>query len=128
MSTDISSVSNARPPAIPTPPAREAAAPTQPVEHKASKAEAKAATQAEVRMDAQEQQESLKQALEDLNNQMKQNGRNLNFKMDETLNRPIVTVVNSQTGEVVRQIPNEVVVRVAHNLADLKGMFLNEKS
>jgi flagellar protein FlaG len=44
------------------------------------------------------------------------------------LNRPIVTVVNSQTGEVVRQIPNEVVVRVAHHLDNLKGMLLNEKS
>lgn len=79
-------------------------------------------------MHTQAQQQSLERALEDLNNQMKQNGRNLNFKMDETLNRPIVTVVNSQTGEVVRQIPNEVVVRVAHNLNNLKGMLLNEKS
>lgn len=79
-------------------------------------------------MHTQAQQQSLKRALEDLNNQMKQNGRNLNFKMDETLNRPIVTVVNSQTGEVVRQIPNEVVVRVAHHLDNLKGMLLNEKS
>lgn len=126
MSTDISSVNNARQPAITPPVAREATAAAPDLQ--SSSAEAKAALKAEAQMHTQAQQQSLERALEDLNNQMKQNGRNLNFKMDETLNRPIVTVVNSQTGEVVRQIPNEVVVRVAHNLNNLKGMLLNEKS
>jgi flagellar protein FlaG len=126
MSTDISSVNNARQPAITPPAAREATAAAPDLQ--SSSAEAKAALKAEAQMHTQAEQQNLERALEDLNNQMKQNGRNLNFKMDETLNRPIVTVVNSQTGEVVRQIPNEVVVRVAHHLDNLKGMLLNEKS
>jgi flagellar protein FlaG len=52
----------------------------------------------------------------------------LNFSIDEKLGRPVVTVRNESTGEVVRQIPNEVVVRVAHSIDELKGLLLNEKT
>jgi uncharacterized FlaG/YvyC family protein len=48
--------------------------------------------------------------------------------MDEILNSPVVTVVSESTGEVVRQIPNEVVVRVAHNIERMKGLFFNSKA
>jgi uncharacterized FlaG/YvyC family protein len=40
----------------------------------------------------------------------------------------VVTVVSESTGEVVRQIPNEVVVRVAHNIEKMKGFFFNSKA
>jgi len=39
----------------------------------------------------------------------------------------VITVKNSHTGEVIRQIPDEAVMRVAHSLHDLKGLLLNEK-
>jgi flagellar protein FlaG len=55
------------------------------------------------------------------------NARNVSFSMDEKLGRPIVYVKNATTGEVVRQIPNEVVVRIAHSIEDFKGMLHNEK-
>jgi uncharacterized FlaG/YvyC family protein len=48
--------------------------------------------------------------------------------MDEVLNAPVVTVTSAQTGEVVRQIPNEVVIRIAHNIERVKGMFFNGKA
>ena len=35
---------------------------------------------------------------------------------------------SADTGEVVRQIPNEVVVRVAHNIEKMKGLLLNAKA
>lgn len=127
MSNDISSVSAARPPVVSTPApiapqtARPDAAPVQ-------QADIKLPVKADLKFDEQEMQHNLKQALDSLNEQMKQNGRNLSFRMDEAVNRPIVTVTNAQTGEVIRQIPNETVLRIAHNMEDLKGMFLNEKS
>jgi flagellar protein FlaG len=45
--------------------------------------------------------------------------------MDEALGRPVVTVRNTESGEVVRQIPNEVVVKVAHNIEAFKGLLHN---
>jgi recombinational DNA repair ATPase RecF len=35
---------------------------------------------------------------------------------------------STDAGEVVRQIPNEVVVRVAHNIEKMKGLLLNAKA
>jgi uncharacterized FlaG/YvyC family protein len=42
-------------------------------------------------------------------------------------NRVIVTVKNRE-GEVVRQIPNEVALNVAHNLENMKGLLQDGKS
>jgi uncharacterized FlaG/YvyC family protein len=45
--------------------------------------------------------------------------------VDKSLNTPVVTVRNTHTGEVVRQIPTEVVVQLAHSIDDMKGLLLN---
>ena len=82
---------------------------------------------AELQFDAEEMQQNLQQAIERINEQMRHNGRNLNFSVDEVIDRTIITVKNRQSGEVVRQIPDEVLVRVAHNIEDIKGLLLNEK-
>jgi hypothetical protein len=37
-------------------------------------------------------------------------------------------VRSTDTGEVIRQIPNETVVRVAHNIEKVKGLLLNAKA
>jgi uncharacterized FlaG/YvyC family protein len=47
--------------------------------------------------------------------------------VDPSLDRPVVTVTNRETGEVIRQIPNEVVIRMAHSIDDNKGNLLNAK-
>ena len=80
----------------------------------------------DVQIDSQRMKQNVEVAINRLNEQMKQSSRGLNFSMDEKLGRPVVTVRNESTGEVVRQIPNEVVVRVAHNIDELKGLFHNE--
>jgi uncharacterized FlaG/YvyC family protein len=38
----------------------------------------------------------------------------------------VVYVKNAETGEVVRQIPNEVVVRLAHSIESFKGILHND--
>jgi flagellar protein FlaG len=67
--------------------------------------------------------ENLQSAIEHLNKQLASSGRNLGFSMDEVMNRPIVTVRSTQTGEVIRQIPSEAVIKVAHTLDALKGLL-----
>lgn len=42
--------------------------------------------------------------------------RGVQFQVDEATGMTIVRVVNKATGEVVRQIPNEVVIRIAQYL------------
>jgi flagellar protein FlaG len=68
-------------------------------------------------------QDNLRAAIEHLNQQLASSGRTLGFAMDDTLNSPVVTVRSTQTGEVIRQIPSEAVIRVAHTLDELKGLL-----
>jgi flagellar protein FlaG len=77
--------------------------------------------------DQQERLKNLAEAIEKLNNQAAKTARSLNFTIDEKLNRQIITVSNKETGEVVRQIPTEVVLRVAHSIEDIKGLLLDEQ-
>lgn len=75
---------------------------------------------------AEEMRKNLEEAVSRLNEQMQRNGRDLSFSMDEKINRPVITVKNIETGEVVRQIPTEEVVRMAHSIEDMKGLLFNE--
>jgi flagellar protein FlaG len=85
------------------------------------------AVKVEPLVDPAEMRANLEAAIEKLNQQVERNGRGLNFTIDEKLNRPIITVRSTATGEVVRTIPNEVVIKVAHNIEDIKGLLMDHK-
>jgi len=76
----------------------------------------------------EEQRENLRSAIQRLNDMMKESSRDLNFSMDETTDRVVITVKNANTGEVVRQIPDATFLRVSHNLENLKGVLLNKST
>ena len=78
-----------------------------------------------IQVDTEGMQRNLDMAIIKLNEQMQAGGRGLSFSVDPALGRPVVIVRNEQTGEVVRQIPNEVIVQVAHNFDRLKGVLHN---
>jgi flagellar protein FlaG len=58
----------------------------------------------------------VKQAARQLESFMESMNRYLEFRVDDDSGRTIVTVKDKSTGEVVRQIPSEEVLRLAHNL------------
>lgn len=82
---------------------------------------------ADIKIDFERESQKLRDAIVKLNDMMTASARNVSFAMDEKLGHPIVYVKNAATGEVVRQIPNEVVVRIAHNIEDFKGLLHNKK-
>ena len=69
--------------------------------------------------------QNLQAAVSALNDQMAATKTGLGFSVDKALDRPVVIVRNTETGEVVRQIPTEVVVRLAHSIDAMKGLLLN---
>lgn len=93
---------------------------------------AKDAPRAETRLattaDIQQKRQELTEAVSRINEQMRKQAQDLDFSIDEKANRFVITVKNSQTGEVVRQIPDESVLRVAHSMSDFKGLFHNGES
>jgi flagellar protein FlaG len=68
----------------------------------------------------------LDHALEKLTQLADNSGRALGFSKDQAVSGPVITVTDKDTGEVVRQIPTEVVVRVAHSIEKMKGLLFDQ--
>ena len=116
-----------------TPPAQriaEVVKPAAPVNVSATHAAAPTptASPANVAQDARDIERNVQEAVDRLNEQMRHNNRGLNFSIDRAANRTVITVKNTETGEVIRQIPDEKLLRVSHNIEALKGMLHNETS
>jgi flagellar protein FlaG len=58
-------------------------------------------------------------AVERLNELMTSHQRSLRFAIDASSGRTVITVVNDATNEIVRQIPPQELLRIAHDLDDL---------
>ena len=69
----------------------------------------------------------LEQAVQELKRTADTAGRSLGFRIDPAVSGTIVTVSNLETGQVIRQIPDEVVVRVAHSIEKMKGLLFDGK-
>ena len=93
-----------------------------------SKPKVQAPKPVDIKVDIEKMRTDLKASIEKLNESLRDGGRNLNFHMDEKVGGLVVLVKNADTGEVVRQIPNETVVRMAHSIEAFKGVLHNELS
>ena len=58
-------------------------------------------------------------AVERLNQLMSSHERSLRFAIDPSSGRTVITVINDETQEVVRQIPSEDLLQLARELQDL---------
>jgi len=65
--------------------------------------------------------EELQQAVAQINDNMQQIQRDLLFSVDDSSGRTIVKVVNTETEEVVRQMPSEEILRISRNIKDQVG-------
>lgn len=71
-------------------------------------------------------QDRLEDTIRSLNIKMEVKSSHLNFAVDEISDRVMVTVTNKNTGEVVRQVPADAILKVAHNMEALKGVIFDE--
>jgi len=79
-------------------------------------------------IDPVQSRQNVKDAVSFLNDQLSANSRGIGFTVNEGSSTPIVTVRNTKTGEVVRQIPNEVVIKLAQNIDQSKGSIEDKKA
>ena len=66
----------------------------------------------------------IKRAVERLSEFVEGSRRSLRFRVDDLSGRTVITVVNSTTDEVIRQIPAEEVLALARNLRDSSGAVI----
>ena len=77
--------------------------------------------------DAQKYLQNVEAVVEQLNKLAVNSGRGLSFKADEKSGMNVITVTNTNTGEVVRTIPTAVAIKVASGIDDFKGMLARFK-
>ena len=80
----------------------------------------------DIQFDPAKARQNLHAAVSMLNEQMASTKQGLGFSFDESINAPVIKVSNIHTGEVVRQIPTEDVIHMAHKIDDLKGILFNK--
>ena len=88
----------------------------------------KTAAQEPAAIDSEAMSRNLEEAIQKLNEQMKANQRGLTFSKDQVNGNTVVKVINSHTGEMVRQIPDVSLMRAAHSIEALKGMIHDEST
>ena len=72
--------------------------------------------------------DNVKHAVSQIEEFMKQTQRNLQFSTDEESGKIVVKVIASETGELIRQIPSEEALRIAHSLSDVKSVLFDAKA
>ena len=70
-------------------------------------------------------QERVQAAITTLNERMRSSQHSLSISVDKASKRFVVTVTDKVSGEVIRHIPGESALRVAHNLEALKGVLFD---
>ena len=97
----------------------EATAATQARQEIAAKGKSVPVTKS-VGVQLQERKKALDQAVKNVSGYVQNVTRELNFTIDEELDKFVVTVLDQDTGEVIRQIPTEEMLELARTLADVQ--------
>lgn len=76
--------------------------------------------------DTEQREEStveLEQALGDISEFLQSTSTQLAFSIDEATDRQVVTVKDADSGDVIRQIPSEEVLKIAERINELQSEF-----
>lgn len=71
---------------------------------------------------------SLDKALEKVNDSMKAWSTGMRFDVDPEAERVVVSIIDSATGEVLRTVPSDAVIRVAKMIVQLQGKSVDTKA
>ena len=81
----------------------------------------------EVSQAAQPLKKTIEQAAQDLQNYMQSSGRNLSFSVDQITGYQVVRVMNTETGELIRQIPTIEFLKLAESMTRTNSGLINYK-
>lgn len=113
-----------------------AAVPQPPVQHEAATRESsQTAVSQAAASEAQSQKKTgaaaekeLNDAVNTTNRFMQALSRNLQFSVDKDTNTTVVKLVDTQTKDVIRQIPSEEMLSIAKALDKLQGLLIKDKA
>lgn len=67
----------------------------------------------------------VKTAVREVNAMLEIRSIGLQFEIDQDTHKVIVKVVDRNSGEVIRQVPNEEVVRIAKVMGEMSGLLVD---
>jgi len=79
-------------------------------------------------LEAQPMRDAMVAAQEQIQAFVRDMDRDLNFVFDETSGYVIVSVIDPQTGEVIRRLPGEELLRLASRFAKMGNVLVDQKA
>jgi flagellar protein FlaG len=77
---------------------------------------------------SQPTREVVAKAAADIQQFVQSMGRNLSFSVDEVSGYHVVRVVNPNTGELIRQLPSEELLKIARDFERLNNVLVSQKA
>ena len=71
---------------------------------------------------------SMEEAVAVLNEALSRKNTSAVIRRDEELNRFLVTIKDKESGEIIREIPDEALIKFARNLQELRGILFDERT
>ena len=81
-----------------------------------------------VEASSQPTREVVAKAAADIQQFVQSMGRNLSFSVDESTGYHVVRVVNPNTGELVRQLPSEELLKISRDFQRLNNVLVSQKA
>jgi flagellar protein FlaG len=73
------------------------------------------------------QRQEIQQAVRQMNDYVQNIQRDISFSVDEDTGRTIISVKDSQSGELIRQIPREEILDMAKSLKEAQGLLFKAR-
>jgi flagellar protein FlaG len=77
---------------------------------------------------SQPTREVVAKAAADIQQFVQSMGRNLSFSVDEVSGYHVVRVINPSTGELVRQLPSDELLKIARDFERLNNVLVSQKA
>ena len=72
--------------------------------------------------------QAIRNAARQINDFLKSTSAGVEFSVDENSKKLVVRIVDSETGQVIRQIPSEEMLAISQSLDHVAGMLLEQKA
>jgi len=72
--------------------------------------------------------ESIEKIAADLQKFVQSMGRDLNFSVDETTGYHVVRVIDQNTGELIRQLPSDELLKLAREFEQLQNALVSQRA
>ena len=107
----------------------QTAAPVLPATAIARMGEHEKASAAQLPVEAKETKpEQVKEAVDQIQQFTQTLAQNLKFSIDEDTGKMVVKIVDTQTQEIIRQMPSEEAIKIASALGKIQGLLFNDQA